>query len=222
MAVSPELVYLKFLTKVNKGNTQGDVACDKDRFVLIFNEVKNRWVEKTLKVKDSILIDSLQEIVKPHKLQDGIDAGEYEEFSLPPDFYEAILANVLAKRKKCKRNLYLRQVKNQDKNVLRFNINYKPDFDFEWSFFSIQDNTIRVYKDGFSVENGVLEYYQVIPDLDVEGYIHLNGEPSTNIAIPLSEQYVDQIVNLAAEEFERDFQNPQDLQIAKDRTKSQE
>ena len=52
--VSPELIYIKFLNKVNKGNTQGDIAVDKERFVLIFNEVKNRWVEKHLKVKDSI------------------------------------------------------------------------------------------------------------------------------------------------------------------------
>lgn len=222
MAVSPELIYLKFLAKVNKGNTQGDVACDKDRFVLIFNEVKNRWVEKTLKVKDSILIDSLQEIVKTFKLQDGIDRKTYQEFILPDDFYEVILGNCLARRRKCKRNLYLRQIKNQDKNLQRFNVNYKPDFDFEWSFFSIQDNTIRVYKDDFSVESGDLEYYQVIPNLDIEGYIHLDGTPSTNIPLPLSEQYIDQIVNLAAEEFERDFQNPQALQIAKDRTKSQE
>ena len=62
----------------------------------------------------------------------------------------------------------------------------------------------------------------MIPDLSIEGAIDINGNPLVNVPIPLSEQYVDQIVNLAAEEFERDFQNAQDLQIAKDRTKSQE
>ena len=72
------------------------------------------------------------------------------------------------------------------------------------------------------VEDATIEYYEVLPNLDIEGYIHLDGIPSTNIPIPLSEQYVDQIINLAAEEFERNFQNPNDLQIAKDRTRSQE
>ena len=62
----------------------------------------------------------------------------------------------------------------------------------------------------------------MLPDIDVEGYVHINGEPSTDITIPLSEQYLDQIINLAAEEFERDFQNERALQIAKDRTRSQE
>lgn len=113
--VSPELIYLKFLNKINKGNTQGDIACDKDRFVLIFNEVKNRWVEQTLKVKDSILIDSLWEIVKTEILKDGTDKKEYIEFKIPEDFYEVVLAQCSAKRGKCKKNLFLREVKNQDK-----------------------------------------------------------------------------------------------------------
>jgi len=220
--VSPELIYIKFLNKVNKGNTQGDIAVDKERFVLIFNEVKNRWVERHLKVKDSILIDSLWEIVKTQNLYNGVKKQDYYEFYIPDDFYELVLANCNAKRKYCKKRIFLREVKNQDKNVLRSNSNYKPDFDFEWSFVSIQNNYIRVYVTDFEVEDVTIEYYQVIPNLDIEGYIHLDGTPSTNVPIPLSEQYVDQIINLAAEEFERNFQNAQDLQIAKDRTRSQE
>lgn len=220
--VSPELIYLKFLTKINKGNTQGDIACDKDRFVLIFNEVKNRWVEKNLKVKDSILIDSLWEIVKTEKLNKGIDKGDYQEFYIPDDFYELILTQSDVVKDSCKKKIYLREVKNQDKNVLSFNLNYKPDFEFEWSFVSLQNETLRVYKNDFEVLDAIIEYYQVIPNLDIEGYIHLDGNASTNKPIPLSEQYVDQIINLAAEEFERDFQNQTDLSLAENRTKSQE
>lgn len=220
--VSPELIYIKFLNKVNKGNTQGDIAVDKDRFVLIFNEVKNRWVEQTLKVKDSILIDSLWEIVKTKDLYDGMEKKDYVEFYIPEDFYELILAECNAEKNNCKKRLFLREVKNQDKNNLRFNTNYKPDFEFDWSFVSLQNETIRVYADKFKVKDVTIEYYQVIPDLDIEGYVHLDGTPSSNIPIPLSEQYVDQIINLAAEEFERNFQNPNDLQLAKDRTRSEE
>lgn len=220
--VSPEIIYLEFLNKINRVNSQGDIACDKDRFVLIFNEVKNRWVEKTLKVKDSILIDSIWEIVKTKTFTSGIDKKYYIEFIIPTDFYELILSYCEATQNGCKKQIFLRQVKNQDKNILSYNDNYKPDFDFEWSFISIQDGTIRIYKKDFEVNSLTIEYYQVIPDLDIEGYINLDGSPSINKTIPLSKQYIDQIVNLAAEEFERNFQNAQDLQIAKDRTSSQE
>ena len=220
--VSPELIYIKFLLKVNKGNSQGNIAIDKDRFVLIFNEVKNRWVETHLKQKDSILIDSIWEIVKTAELTDGVQFEDYTQYEIPFDFYELILAYAEAQRDECRKQLFLREVKNQDKNTLRFNVNYKPDFDFEWSFCSLQGGYIRVYRDNFTVNKLKIEYYKVINNIDIEGYIHLDGTPSTNIGIDLSEQYVDQIINLAVEEFERNYQNPQNLQIAKDRTRSQE
>lgn len=220
--MSPKKAYLKFLLKINKGNTQGDIACDLAKFVLIVNEVKNRWVEQTLKVKDSILIDSLWEIVKTKSLSNLEKKNGFVQSEIPDDFYELILAECEAKKGKCKKKLFLKEVKNQDKNILRFNLNTKPDFDFEWSFVSIQDKYIRVYTDNFEIEKLSVEYYQVLPEFDVEGYFHLDNTPSSDKPLPIGEQYMDQIINLAAEEFERNFQNSNNLQIAKDRTKSQE
>ena len=108
--VSPELIYLKLLLKINKGNSQGNIAIDKDRFVLLFNEVKNRWVEIHLKEKDSILIDSLWEIVKTTELLDNVEVDGYTEFKVPQDFYEVALANCQAERGKCKELLFLREI----------------------------------------------------------------------------------------------------------------
>jgi len=220
--VQPDIIYVKLLLKVNKGNSFGNIAIDKARFVLLFNECKNRWVENHLKEKDSILIDSLWETLKTIELTQGVDKSTYTEFQIPDDFYEVVNATCVAERKPCKREIFLREIKNQDKSILRFDYNLRPDFDWEWSFFTIQSGSINVYKTDFDVNKVALEYYKVIPDIDIEGYIRLDGAASTNIGIDISEQYVDQIINLAAEEFMRDFQDPQGLQIAKDRTNSEE
>lgn len=220
--ILPDIIYIKLLLKVNKGNSQGNIAIDKEKFVLIFNEVKNRWVESHLKHKDSILIDSIWEIVKTKELSNGLISKDYVDFEAPEDFYELILGKAYCKKGICKKELFLREVKNQDKNTLYFNINFRPDWDFEWSFLSLQDKYIRVYKTDFDIEKIKVEYYKVIPDIDIEGYIHLDGTPSTNIGIDLSEQYVDQIISMAAEEFMRNSQNNLGLQIAKDRTKNKD
>lgn len=220
--VQPEIIYLKLLLKVNKGNSFGNIAIDKARFVLLFNEVKNRWVEGHLKEKDSILIDSLWETLKTTTLTKGINKDSNTQFDIPEDFYELANATCIAKRGDCEREIFLREIKNQDKTTLRFDYNLRPDFDWEWGFFTIQSGYISVYKTDFDVKKVTIEYYKVIPDIDIEGYIRLDNTPSTNIGIDISEQYVDQIINLAAEEFMRDFQDPQGLQIAKDRTNSEE
>lgn len=220
--MQPELIYQKLLLKVNKGNTDFNIALDKPRAVLIINEVKNRWVESHLKDKDSVLIDSLQEVVKTQEALSGTDKGTYIEYTIPFDFYEYILVSCEAQKKDCKKTIYSRGIKNQNQNVYLFDSNQEPDFDFEWTFHQIISNKLRVFKKDFKINKVIFTYYSVIPEFDIEGYINIDGVPSTNKAINLSDQYVDQIINLAAEEYMRDFESQLGLQLAQNRTSSQE
>jgi len=220
--MNPRLIYEKFLLKVNKGATNADAAIDTQRFCLIFNECKNRWVEKGLKNKDSILIDALYQVIKTTVLQDPITSENYCEFTVPEDYYQFIGATVLTERNKCRRNLFIREVKNQNKQILRFDLNQAPDFDYEWTFCSIQSGVIRIYKREFDIINTSVEYYSTIPDIDIAGAEDIDGNPTRDIPLDvISDQYIDQIINLAAEEFMRDFQNPQGIQIAENRTNSE-
>lgn len=219
--MSPELIYTKFLLKINKGNSGGNIACDRARFVLIFNEVKNRWVKSLFRDKDSILIDSLWQVVKEIELLNPIVKDQYVEFPLNDDFYEFINARILAKQDGCENTIYAREVKNQNLSLLYFDDFQSPDFNFEWTFCSIQGDTIRIYKKDFDVLKLNVEYYQVIPDIDISGYINIDNQPSTNIPIDLSDQYVDQIINLAVEEFMMDYENPIGLQMAIQRKKTE-
>lgn len=222
--MSPELMYIKFLLKINKGDTNGGIACDKSRFVLLINECKNRWVETHLEQKDDILIDSLQEIVKDQEFITGTVTSDFVEYTLVEDFYEAILAKSKAQRNTCKSVVYSREVKNQNKNILQFDSSQKPDFDFEWTFHSIQGNKLRVYKKDFDITSTVLEYYSVIPNIQMAGTVDVEGNQITNsIGITiLSDQYIDQIINIAATEFMRDFLNQEGVAIGKDREKESE
>lgn len=220
--VSSELTYLKFLNKINKNNTGGGINCDKDRFVLIVNEAKNRWVEKLLKEKDSILIDSLQEIVKTKKLLNPTTKDNYVEYNLEDDFYEGILAKSESKKENCQWIVFSREVKNQNKNILEWDSNQKPSFEWEWTFHSIQGNKLRIYKTDFNILATEFEYYSVLEDFDIEGYVTIDGTQSVNKPFKISEQYVDQILNEAAKEFEMNYQNQLGVQIAQERINSQE
>lgn len=222
--MTPELMYAKATTKANKNASGGNIAWSKSSFVLIFNECKNRWVETLLKDKDTVLIDSLQEVIKTEPLQSPVIKDEYYEYALSSDFYEGILIKCKASKGNCKGVLYSREVKNQNKNILQFYSFQKPDFEFEWTFHSIQGNKVRIYRlPEFKITSATFEYYSVIPDIQMIGTVDINGNPiTTSIGITLSDQYVDQIINLAVEEFMRNSLNNEGLQIAKDRTISQE
>ena len=220
---TPQVVYLKFLQKINKNSTQFYIACDKGRFVLIFNEVKNRWVETNLKGKDSILIDNLRETIKNvNLLSPPTIEKDYVEFPVPEDFYEHILTKCVCKKENCEGLVYSREVKNQNKNILEFDENQRPDFDYEWTFNSVQGGNIRIYKRDFSIEEAELEYYSAIPDFDMAGYINVLNQPSVDNPITIiSDQYVDQIISLAAKEFMLDYESQTGIQAANERINSQ-
>lgn len=220
--MTAELTYQKLLLKINENNSGGNIACEKSVAVLLINECKNRWVEELLKQKDSILIDSLQETVVTREYLVGIDKGNYIEYPLNEDFYEDILTKCEAEKDSCKGVIYSREAKNQNKNIWEFDENLKPDFDYEWTFHTIQGNMLRVYKNDFQILKTTFEYYKKIEDFDIEGYINLEGQPSQNKPLTLSDQYIDQILNRAAEEFMRNYLNQAGLAIAKDRTNSEE
>lgn len=220
--MSPELTYQKLLLKINKNNSGGGIACEKSVAVLLINEAKNRWVEKHLKDKDSVLIDSLQEIVKTKTLTNPSVSSDYVEYDLEEDFYEGILAKSLSKKNKCKWNVFSREVKNQNKNLLQWDENQKPSFEWEWTFHSIQGNKLRVYKSDFDILSTDFEYYSIIEDFDVSGYTHLDGTPSTDKALTVSDQYIDQILNEAAKEFQMNYENQVGVQIGQERINSQE
>lgn len=222
---SPNTVYFKFLQKVNKNATQFNISCDKSRFVLIFNEAKNRWVETNLKGKDSIIIDNLRETIRqtPPLLTPSVSTDDYVEYPVPDDYYEHILTKTTCKKDGCKGTVYSREVKNQNKNILEFDANQKPDFDYEWTFNSIQGGNLRVYKTkDFEVLESVMEYYSAIPDFDIAGYANFDGTASKDAPIEIiSDQYVDQIISLAAKEFMLDYESSTGIQAANERINSQ-
>lgn len=220
--ISPYLLYVKFLPKVNKSSTFSNRSIDIKTFVLLFNEVKDRWVERVLKDKDSIDIDTLFELVTESQLLNYTDFPERQEFQFGDDFYEVFKVEGICEKGGCKKNIFFRQIKNQDKAISLFNTNLQPDFEFEWSFFSIGNKKIQAFKKDFKILDLRVEYYKKIPNIDIQGYIHLDGTPSTNKGLDLSEQFADQILNLCAEEYMRNIENPQGLQLSKDRTINQQ
>lgn len=220
--VTPQELFMKLQLKVNKNATASNRALTKPIAVNIINDVKNRWVNQSLKDKDSILVDNLWSIVKDVNLTQKTNYNDRSEFSLNPDFYQLVRAEGLCKKDLCKKVIFFREVKGQDVNILKSNDSLKPDFDFEWSFMTLGDGKLIAYKDGFDIENLRLWYYKIIPDIDIAGYRRIDGSASTDIGLDLETQYVDQIINLAAEEFMRNYGDDAGLRIAKDRTINQE
>lgn len=215
MAFTAQEIYYKLLQKAQKNNTEFNIAIDKPRAVALINEAKHNWAKTLIKKnKDSSLIEHIQELVVDKELLNPRKEKEYAEFDFTENLYETIGGYCLAKKDKCKQILRLREVKNQDKQLLYFDSGNEPSFEYEWSYYTYQDNKIRVYTKDFVVLSTTIEYYRFIEEFDIDGYIKMDGSNSTDSTINLPDDNVDQIINEAVKDYFRITENQVGFQLS--------
>lgn len=218
--------YVKFLQKVNKDNTSDNVYVDKGRFVLIFNEQQNRWLEQQFTKRDFQSLLGIQELlVDDLELINGttIPYQKHIEFKLPEDYFNYVTAYVLADKGDCKNKIVrawlIKPFDINDKVRDEYN---KPSFEYEETLLIIANGHIHVYFDDFVVNKLVFSYYRFAKQVDIAGYIRIDGTNSTDIDPELTDQFVDEIISRCAEEVMRDFENQSGFGFSKDRIRTEE
>lgn len=210
--------------KVNKADTNSNVHIPKGKFVLIYNEQARRWLKSKLKSKLStdeldelsdLLMDN-QSLTRLQKHQDHID------FELPSDYHSFASSFSEANRKKCKKTLTNWKAKPQDIPALLRDDNNNPSFDFEETLLTVSGKKIKIYVSDFDVKKVYLNYYRYPKDIDVEGYIKLDGTQSKSVDPELPDLAVDEIINRCAIEIMRETEKQEGFQYAKERIATEE
>lgn len=214
-----EEAYLKFIQKVNKNYTNDNIAVDKGRFVFIVNEVSNKFVEWIYeKGNEDDIRDIQQLLVKDKQLKLKGKLLNHQDFTLPENYFNFSNIQVYASTKSCKnQKLTTWEVKNANLEELLVDNDNKPSFKFRETFYDIANNSVNIYVDGFDISKVYLSYYRYPIKIDIEGYIKLDGTPSTNIDPEFDDRIVDRILTAAAKEFDINDENLQKYQFDKDR-----
>lgn len=210
--------YYKFLLKINRNNTQGNITCDIATYILIYNECQRRWLNKRIPSKTIEDLADVQSLITTDILQPLNSVPEYSEYQLPSKWFYSTDSYVLASNKDCKNiKINLREINTITLRDNYFDDSNKPSLDFEWSFFTIEGDKIKVYRDGFNLSTFYYSYYKEPTDIDIEGYIKIDETPSTNINPELADIFVDQIISETATEYMRNFEDAQGLQFSQNR-----
>lgn len=217
--------YIKFLNKINKDNTSDNIHVDKGRFVLIFNEEQNRWSTERYNRKDrdslldiQILLVDNQEIINGNPNPKG-----YTTFPLPADYASYVVSYSIASKGNCTGKVVRNWITNHfDLNDKLRDANTRPSFEYEETLVTVGGEELQVYTDNFTVDKLVFTYYRHPKQVDIAGYIKVDGTSSTNIDPELADEYVDQIISRCAKEVMRVFENQEGLVNSNDRIKTEE
>ncbi|XAI97413.1 hypothetical protein [Leptolyngbya phage Lbo-JY46] len=215
-------LYKKFLLKLNKNDTNTKIKIPKGEFVLIFNEQKRTWLHNAL--KDLISSDEITELedilVIDKELVTSKQTEKKDYFKLPERFFRYQSSYSIAKKDDCVKLLYNFPLKPKNIVALLQNSNTEPDFLFEQTLTELSEGNLVVHKKDFEIEKQFLTYYREPIDIDLEGYIRIDGTPSTNINPDIGKDTLDKILNLCVLEATISYENAESFQMSAQRIKN--
>lgn len=211
--------YLYFLQLVNRNATNNNMNVSLDRFILMFNNVQNRYIEWVLEKRNEDDIRDIQMLLqKDVPLSLTKTEERFQSFGLPDNYFD--FANIYAKGKsECcdEDNILLFEVKSEDVEELYFDSNNVPSFPYRESFYHFGNNEVILYRKNFGFTKVFLTYYRYPVQVDIEGYEYLDGTLSQNINPEFDAKVVDRIVMALAKEYSAITTDTASYQMDKDR-----
>ena len=194
--------YERFIIKINENATTDRVSCNKGKFVILFNNNTNRYIEYTLDKRfeddiryiQSIRVDDLKLVASKKHL-------DHEEYPIPKNYFDFSNLYIRGTKDKCSDKIDCFEIKDEDRdNILRDDFQ-SPSFKFREAPFLISSNKIIVYTVGdFKVDSAYLSYYRYPKQIGLTN--PENPESGFNLNNPeFDDKVVNRIIDLCASEF---------------------
>lgn len=209
--------YRKFKLKVNENNGGKNIAADKPRFVLIYNEIQVRRLIRIYRQNDD-RIREIQFFLTPNKAQPlASKQKDRNLYSLPSDYLEISSVYGEGKKGNCTGTIYLHEIKDKNYSYVLTDNAQKPSFEYREAPFEITNNNINVFTGDFDIPAVYLSYYRTPRKIDIAGYLHDDLTASTDIDPEGDDRWVDNVLSEAAAEFSRNNADVQEVNLNKDR-----
>lgn len=223
MATSVE-AYKKFELKVNKLSTNDNVDISPGEFVLVFNEQQQKWYEFNFRNRGTRYVDVVQKLIAHDiPLSPKESHLNHTDFELPENYFDYINSYSLADNGICKdRVIYNEEIKIVNKNILYKDEYNTPSFDYQEGFITLAGNMLQVYKKDFEVTSTILTYYRYPINIDIAGYIKIDGTNSIDINPELPDHYVDEVIDWCVREVTADYSDAEGYNFAERRVNQNE
>lgn len=198
-----ENAYLQFLNLVNRNITNNKVNVDKPRFIILYNDVANRYVEWILEKRNEDAIRYVAPLLVPNKkLSKKGSQHTYDDFLLPDDYFDLANLHIHASNAGCGGvEVKAWEVKSEDVEEKYHDKFQEPSLPWRETFYHTADNKVLVYKKDFSVQEAFLSYYRYPVQVDIEGYTHIDGTPSQSVHPELGDKVIGRILLAMSKEF---------------------
>jgi hypothetical protein len=218
-----EQAYIQFINLVDRNATNNNISVDKIRFVLMFNDIQNRYVEWLLEKRNEDAVRYIAPLLQTNVQISKVSTyPTYDTFQIPKDYFDFANLSVTATKGSCKRQrLYTFEVKSEDVEELMADVDNRPSFEFRETFYYTGDKKINVFKTDFSLDEAFLTYYRYPRQVSMEGTINLDNTNSQNINPEWDDKVTGRILLAMAKEHSAINADGASYQLDKDRVFSE-
>lgn len=178
---------------------------DRARFIQMFNSEQIRLVRSFLDLRNDNRIKHIQRLMvysRELERKSSFDKPKSVSFSFPDDYLEFVNVDGIFTKGECEvTDFAMWETKNEDIQELIADEFNKPNFEYRETFYTIGEDSVRVYVSDFDVKSLNMTYYRYPKNVDIEGYIKYDGTQSTSIDPELDDRLVEQILNMVEKQF---------------------
>lgn len=221
--MTTEQAYEKFIIKSEKNAVNDNISTDRARFVLLFNEAQNKYIENTLEKRNEDDIRTINKIlVDDKRIKSEESHLDHADFQLPEDYFD--FSNVYGKatKGKCKdKTIFLFEIKDENRHEILQDEFNKPSFEYREAPYIFSDCKIKVFTDSeFDLNSIYLSYYRYPVQIELLDYDDPEKGFNPDVEPEFDDKIVDRIISLAVAELNMNTEN-QWFQVNRDRTTSE-
>lgn len=196
-----------------------------------FNKAQLEWVRRQIHGKNDTRegdestqqkVVDVQNLLKQIKIDLKDYKLYYETITLPVDYFYIKRVTPFVTKGKCKGKMIkstLREEANVDEYLQDYSM--QPSFEFEETFHTMINSTIRVYTNKeFQVDNIKLIYYRYPREIDFTGCVHLDGSTGVEIDPEFKDDIVELIIDDTVSILAGDIESPNQFSLDKQRSET--
>lgn len=200
----------RFYNKSEKNGTNDNIAVDKKRFCLLYNEGQNKFMTLHLQNRG---VDDVRYIQKFLVIDESIPYSSKDKnkyiFKLPENQFDISDLRVSVQKESCERIINCVEVQTENISEFLQDEYLKPSFEWDETLYTINSDQVSIYTDEtFKVSEALLSYYRYPSQLKLIDDFNPESDFDSTSLIEWDDKCLDDIISLMVFNLDINQNNP--------------